>query len=242
VQSASQRLAVYGCKLTRQDLDALWQTITRDMSQHAHASVSTERGISKTEETSLDELVAKLNAPERLDNLVMYMSDRGSAGDPEDRRTAYLGIDKNNASGSVSGPDETWVRGRSAELQDLLKSSRARLALHPESGMVPAILVGSLSAIFMVTLLTLIASSFVDILDGAPVRDLAVRALSLLAFTGLSVAFWRWGSRKIRTEIILVHPTGRGWSRGDRLGLAALIVGILAAVGTMAQVWMDAHR
>ncbi|WP_432018821.1 hypothetical protein [Streptomyces sp. 1222.5] len=93
-----------------------------DASDTARLRISAEQGINRVEAASLSEFISELDEPSQLDNFSLWFTD-------SDRRvhlrlSAILG----RVSLSVSGPSETWVRGRFDELAHKLSRTRRKFA------------------------------------------------------------------------------------------------------------------
>jgi hypothetical protein len=124
---------VYGCKLTHDSLDAVWQTVTKDASVGALSHAATTQGIAQIQEPTLDKLLTELGAPEQLMEIEFHMYDPGadrSAGMDQGRST-HVTVNAKRTIVTVAGPDDTWVLGRAEELRRLLRDTRTRFALSP---------------------------------------------------------------------------------------------------------------
>jgi hypothetical protein len=135
MRSYSRRIRIYGCKLTRSTLDALWRTATQDASDKAICFASSEDGLSKHTAATPEELLSELGSPDRLEDLQLHMYDGGHDG-----RNMYVLIETHSAWVSVEGPEETWVRGRIQELEDILRRTRVRLAADPKAALPVALI------------------------------------------------------------------------------------------------------
>lgn len=230
MRSGRSAFELYGCKVTRSDLDAILKTMTIGSSPNMRLSLSATRGFSKIDATSLDELLTELDSPTRLRRLDISVQDDGfgSALDNPSRQAVRtsVSLSPSRASVSVSGPNETWVRGRSQELQALLRATRKRPSVEPE------IMAALVAVIFALTVELALALSTVAIGIATAPATLA----SLLGVpVGLGLFVWRWLTRRSVVEVILQKPSSAPWTRGDRIGLAGVVVAVVSLALTAIQ-------
>ncbi len=224
MQSCSVRFHLYGCKLTKLTVDALWRTATQDASDSARCSASSEDGIVKHTAATPEELLLELGSPDRLENLTLSVHDGGLS----DGRMVYVAIDARRAWISVEGPDETWIRGRAQQLEDILRRIRVRLGADPHAAPLIALMVfwlGSLGAIAASEAVRPMTAHYRNLLASLLIAAVAVGFLA-----------WRWWLRRNTTIIALASATHR-WSHGDRIGVAALVVAILSLALAAIQTW-----
>lgn len=224
MKSCKLRFHLYGCKLTRSTVDALWRTATQDAGDGARCSASSEDGIVNHTAATPEKLLSELGSPDRLGNLTLSVHDDGlPAG-----RTVYILIETRRVWVSVESSDETWVRGRAAEFKDILRGARVRLGADPHAARAFA---------FMVLALSSLGATKAN----AAVRPMAVHHWILLAsllVAVISVAFfaWRWWLRR-NTTVITLASAARSWSRRDRIDVGVLAVGLLAAAAAAVEAW-----
>src|SRR5258708_701948 len=227
MRSAQQGFLLFGCKLTRRDLDAILRTAAAGASNDARISVSTTQGISKVEATTLDELFNEIDNPARIANLDINVHDQGS------QPGTYVGVslDPLKAWVYASGPDETWVLGRSEQLKALLQGTRLKLTFNAEYG-------SSTVAGFVPRILELAI-----LLPGLIIGfTWPVWVALFVAGIGLTFFTWRWLYRRNTKEILLSGTFRKTWSRGDKIHLAVLIVSIAALFFGVLQPWLSAHH
>ena len=231
MRSIRRIFPVYGCKLTRDSLDAVWRTVTKDASGAALSHAATTQGIAQIQEPTLDKLLAELGAPERLAEIEFHMYDPGadrSAG-MDQARAAHVWVNAKRTLVRVNGPDDTWVLGRAEELRRLLRDTRTRFALSPLSSATVAMW------FFIVALVPDYLLAYLT-----KVHKAALISLLVAAF-GLSLALWRWLSRRNATRIILTSDKRQPWSRADRIAGGILIVTVLSLTVIAYQTWGPKH-
>jgi hypothetical protein len=221
MKSADKSRRIYGCKLTRADLDALVRTSVAGTSPKLALKVSTTQGITKYEAASVDDLLAELGSPPRIGeiDIMAYDLAEGEYGSPT--RLVRISADRERVRLSVSGPDETWVRGRFQELQDLLLAKRSKLATDPDSATFIPLVIGAVLE--------------VGIVVPAAVTSLSLPLmLSLMAgVLGLWILGWRLLARRSATAIVLAESPRTPWSRGDLIGAAIFVAAIVTIVVTL---------
>jgi hypothetical protein len=232
MRSIRRIFLVYGCKLTHDSLDAVWQTVTKDASNGALSHAATTQGIAQIQEPTLEKLLTELGAPEQLTEIEFHMYDPGadrSAGMDQGRST-YVSVNAKRTIVTVAGPDDTWVLGRAEEMRRLLRDTRTRFALSPplspatvaiwffSVALVPADLLGALTKVHEAVLISLLVATF-----------------------GLSLALWRWLSRRNATRIILTSDKRQPWSRADWIASGILVVTVLSLAVIAYQAWGPKH-
>ena len=102
-----------------EDLDRLVQLAVSDRSPEAYVSLSAERGVTKFKADNLAALWAEMDEPARVDEMQIWMSDP-EPHDPGWSTTVLITQRTEIIRVSVSGSNETWVRGRTEELREFL--------------------------------------------------------------------------------------------------------------------------
>src|SRR5215469_5558030 len=136
-RSATCTLMLYGCKVALADLKAIVRTAAAGGAANMELRVSATQGISKIDAVNLDELLAALDPPRRLDRIDISATGNGlgkGLDNPESKSTyVSVSLSPSRALISVSSPDETWVRGRAQELEILLRETQKRPNVEPEN-------------------------------------------------------------------------------------------------------------
>ena len=231
MRSIRRIFPVYGCKLTHDSLDAVWRTVTKDASDGALSHAATTQGIAQIQEPTLDKLLTELGAPERLMEIEFHMYDPGadrSAG-MDQARSTHVWVNAKRTLVSVTGPDDTWVLGRAEELGRLLRSTRTPFALSPRS---------SATAAMWFFIVAVVPADLPVSLTG--IHKAASISLLVAAF-GLSLAFWRWLSRRNATRIILTNDKRQPWSRADWIAGGILVVAVVTLAVIAYQTWGSKH-
>jgi hypothetical protein len=130
---------------------------------------------------------------------------------------------------SVTGPDDTWVLGRAEELRRLLRGTRTRFAWSPLYSATVAM------GFFVVALVP------ADLPVSLGGLHKAASTLLLVAAFGLSLALWRWLSRRNATRIILTSDKRQPWSRADWISGGILAVTVLSLAVIAYQTWGPKH-
>jgi hypothetical protein len=226
MKSADKSRRIYGCKLTRADLDALVRTAVAGASPKMSLRVSTTQGITKYEATSLNDLLAELGSPTRLGeiDIVAYDLSEVEYRPGQRSRLVRISADRERVRLSVSGQDETWVRGRFQELEDLLVANRSKLAIGPDAASFIPLAIGPVLGLGVVALATF------GPLSVPVVVSLVAGAL------GVWLLAWRMLGRISATAIVLAEKSRTPWSRGDLIAaaifLAAVVTIVLSVVKT----------
>jgi hypothetical protein len=231
MRSIKRRFHVYGCKLSRNDLNDVWRTVTKDASDGAISYALTTQGIAQVQEPTLDGLLAALGAPERLAEIEIHMYDPGAnrgAGTDQERST-HVFVNAKSTFVSVTGPDDTWVLGRAEELGRLLRGTRTRFATSPRSS--------ATIAMFFFTV-ALVPDDLLGLLTNV---HRAVVVSLLMGVFGLSLALWRWLSRRNATRIILASDKRQPWSRADWIASGILVVSVVSLAVIAYQTWGPKH-
>src|SRR5450755_3799094 len=163
--NAKAHFDLHGCRMTRPQLDRIWESAREGFGDDAYVSISTKRkgdGIeSEISGKSIDTLLDGVQRstlpgdPNILGNLHLYVSDgslrnRSVSISIEQTRFLYDGTSVN-----VGGPYHEWVRGRAGVLKALLKGTRssaltgrgrARMWLFSAGNILAAVVIGLLSA------------------------------------------------------------------------------------------------
>jgi hypothetical protein len=115
------------CRLKKGDLVRLAQIISdqanlADRYTKRHFRVSVDlRNVHVTAE-SIEDLLEQQDLPDKFTTLKIYMSE--SSLDLNLDRVIYLRFSDSGISLEVSGPDETWVLGKYAQIKDFLREKR----------------------------------------------------------------------------------------------------------------------
>lgn len=217
----------YGCRLNRDDLNQLAQLTMAGTSPKASLLISAERGITKFSADSLAELWAEMKEPARLDELRISMRDP-DPDQPGQATTVWITMEKWRVYVSVSGNNETWVRGRTEELRDYLRAKSVRLAVNPDS----------VWAAPMVAALLALAGTSPALIARVPLSGTLLLGAGLLLSALLGVF---WFCMRSRTQITLVDVARSPWSRDNRIGLAGLLVAILTLAATIIVIIITPH-
>jgi hypothetical protein len=221
MKSADKSGRVYGCKLTRADLDAIVRTVVAGASRNLRLTVSTTQGITKIEATSVDDLLAELGSPARLREIDIMAFDLGDGEARLDNPFVRISVDRERVRISVSGRDETWVRGRFQELEDLLKEKRSKLAASPEVAFNVPLAIGALLELGLLAL-----AAFTSI---RPTVVVSLMAGVLAAW----IVGWRLLARSGVTAIVLAEKSRTPWSRGDLIAAAIFLAAAVTIVLTV---------
>lgn len=208
---------MYGCKLKRHDLDRLWELCAKDASANASLSAEMKDGISEYSQDKLNTLLDELDNPPRLPELTITVNDG--------QRRISISVERTEVAVNVAGPDETWVRGRAAEIKSALRKSQTFIRLNPiAGGALPALL----ALIAMYSILFATASDFIS------VGQLAVVIFGTLTVGGaLAMAV----VRQVANTISLSDAARPPWTRTDKISVAILAVAVIT-VGIIAfQTW-----
>ena len=232
-EKAEASFELRGCKITRRQLDRIWELTTKDFPENAYIAISTERkGGGITAEISgktIDEMRQNVKRstisgdPDRIDNLTAYISD----GLWENQRV-MIGIN-NGASGvwvSVAGVDPGWVIGRASSLKDLFADTRSKHV----SRISKVRYYASIAGIAIAALLMIPITHIRDLANHDAVQIVVWISLSAV-LAGLGYLLGARIDRQSQTE--LLFPSSTPHKPRDWVNIAVLAVTIIGVLVTI---------
>ncbi|MFB7977188.1 hypothetical protein [Streptomyces vinaceus] len=125
---ATVQFTVFGCKMSRRQLDRLWRAVGEGLSDGARRSIHTQRSITRIQAASPGQLVDVLDEstepgnPELLENMWIIAHDPSS--ESRAARDITIVVTEQNVLQCTVNGDPTWVRGCSATLKSLAEEAR----------------------------------------------------------------------------------------------------------------------
>lgn len=204
----------HGCHLRRRDIEDLILTSGRDI-EDKDPTISTEQDNVVISEKTLPELEEEVGHPKRLTNITIHFY--------ANQKSIYINIDAGWVYYRVEGSDSTWVNGRFAEVEHILKKTQSRFLW-------PYYILIVLSSI---ALLVLTTSALAHLTFGGGLIPASAGVLLFALLIAFFVALFIFALRGLTNLIILRH---NGHAPPDPIAIASLVVAVITAIITAVQV------